>query len=239
MTTAFVLLVAALAFALSAAAGMGGSLLLVPVLCLAMGTKQGIALAALMLACNNVGKVIAYRRDVPWRKSLLVLMCNGLGAALGALALVAAPEEWVSVAVVLSLASAFFFRNASAEEPRHSASVAYALAAGATSGFSGSSGPLKGASLWSLGLRRADLVGAASAVSLVTDVGKSAVFVRAGVLDEASWRLAALTVLIIPMAVTAGKRLNASVGERGYSRLFWAVIAGYCARLVLAATQAP
>ncbi|HAS77070.1 MAG TPA: sulfite exporter TauE/SafE family protein, partial [Marinobacter adhaerens] len=44
-------------FIVSAAAGLGGSLILVPAMMMAIGTKEGIAVAALLLACNNVAKV--------------------------------------------------------------------------------------------------------------------------------------------------------------------------------------
>src|SRR5690606_24564649 len=42
---------------LSAAAGFGGSLILVRGMVMAIGTMEGIAVAALLLACNNLAKV--------------------------------------------------------------------------------------------------------------------------------------------------------------------------------------
>jgi uncharacterized membrane protein YfcA len=41
-------------FTISASAGLGGSLVLVPTLVLFIGPKEGVALAALLLASNNV-----------------------------------------------------------------------------------------------------------------------------------------------------------------------------------------
>jgi ankyrin repeat protein len=35
------------------------------------------------------------------------------------------------------------------------------------------------------------------------------------------------------VATFAGRRINRAIGERGYTSLFWAVMAGYTARLVL------
>jgi len=68
------LICAALAFLLSASAGLGGSLLLVPVLALLLGPKQGIAVAALLLMGNNFAKVIAFRKTIPLRAVALVLI---------------------------------------------------------------------------------------------------------------------------------------------------------------------
>ena len=63
--TALALVAILASFTLSASAGLGGSLILVPTLALILGTKQGVALAALLLACNNVVKVVAYRGPIP------------------------------------------------------------------------------------------------------------------------------------------------------------------------------
>ncbi|CAA9282739.1 MAG: hypothetical protein AVDCRST_MAG93-3301, partial [uncultured Chloroflexia bacterium] len=70
----FVLLATSAAFTISAAAGLGGSLILVPALALVLGTKEGVALAALLLALNNVVKVFAYRQTIPLAKSALVIV---------------------------------------------------------------------------------------------------------------------------------------------------------------------
>ena len=61
-----VLVAIAVSFTLSSAAGMGGSLVLIPVLIAVVGVKEGIALSALLLAANNVAKVIAYRTTLPF-----------------------------------------------------------------------------------------------------------------------------------------------------------------------------
>jgi len=70
---------AAIAFVLSASAGLGGSLLLVPVLASLLGAKQGVAVAALLLAGNNIAKVVAYRRTIPLRAVAVVLVCTVAG----------------------------------------------------------------------------------------------------------------------------------------------------------------
>lgn len=102
-----VLTAVTLSFLVSASAGFGGSLLLVPTLALVMGTKSGVALAALLLAANNVVKLIAYRKTLPWRRSALIVLLVGIGAGVGAVLLVAAPERVVTIAVILGFGLAF------------------------------------------------------------------------------------------------------------------------------------
>ena len=69
---AFALVVRAVSFTISASAGLGGSLLLVPSLSLVLGTMEGVALAALLLGANNVAKVAAYRAGYTVRLALRI-----------------------------------------------------------------------------------------------------------------------------------------------------------------------
>jgi hypothetical protein len=73
----------------------GGSLILVPALALLLGTKEGVALAALLLATNSVVKVIANRGVIPLRASYI-----------GARLVVAAPVALVTAAVIVSFGMA-------------------------------------------------------------------------------------------------------------------------------------
>jgi uncharacterized protein len=233
MTVALVLLFAALSFMLSASAGMGGSLILVPTLGLLLGTKEGIALAAILLALNNVAKIIAYRRTIPFRAALGVVVMVVIGSAVGARLMVAAPVELVQVAVIFSLVAAFLLERSKPVRLGRTGSMGAALGAGLTSGFSGTSGPLKGISLRMLSLDRLHFVGAASIVSLAGDVTKTAVFAEASLLNTGTLLIVSLAIPLMPLATYFGWRLNNQIGERAFSALFWTVMAGYSARLLL------
>ncbi|MCH8065973.1 MAG: sulfite exporter TauE/SafE family protein [Chloroflexi bacterium] len=225
----------ALSFFVSASAGLGGSLILVPTLALALGTKQGIALAALLLSGNNLVKVFAYRRSLPFRAAALVAFLTAVGAALGARLLIAVPEAVITSAVIASLAMALFAERIQPAALERAGAPVLAFGSGATSGVSGTSGPLKGVALRGLSLDRRHFVGAAALVSFVGDTTKAAVFTDAGLLDNSSYMLAAAAAPLMFAATFAGRYFNEAIGERGYSRLFWAVMGGYATRLVLTA----
>ncbi|HEX9762210.1 MAG TPA: sulfite exporter TauE/SafE family protein, partial [Acidimicrobiia bacterium] len=80
---------------------------------------------------------------------------------------------------------------------------------------------------------RAHFVGAASLVSLVGDATKAAVFTGAELLGGDSFLIAIAAVPLMVLATFAGRRINSSIGERGYAWLFWLVMAGYTVRLLL------
>jgi hypothetical protein len=228
-----ILVFAGLSFTLSASAGMGGSLILIPALSLLLGPKQGIALAALLLACNNVAKIVAYRATIPWRAVITVLAPILLGTIIGARLLLAAPESWVNFAVIASIGSTFLFERFGPHKPQKVSASVLAFGTGAVSGFSGTSGPLKALALRSLVLDRLCFVGAASVISFAGDAIKTAIFTRASILDQSSWLIALAAMPFMPLATFAGRHLNKKIGERAFAGLFWAVMMGYSVRLFL------
>lgn len=220
-------------FAVSASAGLGGSLVLVPTLALVLGTKEGVALAALLLGANNVVKVFAYRRTLPFRSSALVVVFVALGAGLGARLLVAAPDRAVTIAVIVVLIGSLLVERRNITVGRKASGPVLAFGSGATSGFSGTSGPLKGVAIRTLHLDRAHFVGAASLASLAGDATKTAVFVEARIIGTNAAVLAFLTIPLMFVSTFVGRRINRTLGERGYSALFWSVMTGYTIRLLV------
>jgi uncharacterized membrane protein YfcA len=228
-----VLVAAFLSFLVSASAGMGGSLLLVPTLSLAFGFREGIALAALLLAANNIFKVIAYRNALPWRAAARIAVLVVIGAAVGAILLVSLPEGLIGVFVVVSLVGTLWAERSGWSPAARVGTPLLAFASGATSGVSGTSGPLKGAAIRNLGLDRAHFVGAASLVSLAGDLTKTGIFAGAGLLDASAGALVIMTVPLMMLGTALGRRLNRSLGERGFAVMFWTVMTGYTIRLVV------
>lgn len=219
-------------FIVSAAAGLGGSLILVPAMMMAIGTKEGIAVAALLLACNNVAKVAVYRKTLPWRASGTVIIAVMLGTALGATLMLKLPELWIRYAVALVIVVTLLWEFSPYHRAKKAWGVGLAFCSGATSGISGTSGPLKGVALRSLQLERFYFVGAASLVSLVGDTTKAVVFSQSGLLQTEHLVLAGILVPVMAGCTLLGRTINRKLGERWYSVLFWTVMGGYILRLV-------
>ncbi|HEX6255803.1 MAG TPA: sulfite exporter TauE/SafE family protein [Euzebyales bacterium] len=220
-------------FTVSAAAGLGGSLILVPALALIIGTKHGIALAALLLAANNVVKVAAYRATLPYRRALIVIVVISLGAAVGASLLVAAPDSLVTVTVIAMFVGTLLAERYDLIALQRVGAPTLAFVSGATSGFSGTSGPLKGVAIRNLRMDRRHFVGAASLASLAGDATKAAVFAEASLLSATDLRIAVAAIPLMIVGTLSGRYINRELGERGYRTLFWAVMAGYTARLLV------
>jgi hypothetical protein len=222
----------AISFVVSASAGLGGSLILVPALALVLGTKEGAALAALLLAGNNVVKLIAYRASIPWRSSIWIVVATVVGAAIGARLLVAAPEDLVTVAVILSLIGALVVERLGLETARRQSAPVLAVGSGLTSGFSGTSGPLKGVAVRALRFDRLHTVGAASLVSFAGDATKTAIYADAALIGPEGLLVAAAAAPLMVAGTLFGRTINRRIGEHGYAVLFWGVTTAYTWRLI-------
>ena len=139
----------------------------------------------------------------------------------------------MTIAVIVSFAVAFAVESLHLTRLRRVGAPVLAFASGATSGFSGTSGPLKGLACRGLDLDRLHLVGALSLVSLVGDVTKTAIWTDAALLGSKDYLLALACVPLMVGATFFGRYINSSVGERGYTGLFWAVMVGYTGRLLV------
>ena len=231
LTALVVLALVCASFTVSASAGLGGSLLLVPTLALFLGPKEGVALAALLLASNNVVKIGAYRKTLPFRAAALITLLIVAGAALGSTLLVRAPAWVVTVGVVAMFIGSVIAERRQIDSLRRGFAPLLAFVSGASSGFSGTSGPLKGVAIRNLDLDRRHFVGAASLASFAGDATKTAIFADAQLLSRSSVLLAAAAVPLMLLGTWTGSSVNERAGERSFAVLFWTVMAGYTARL--------
>ncbi len=233
LTTTIALVLVYVSFAISASAGLGGSLLMVPTLALFLGSKEGVALAALLLASNNVMKIVAYRRTLPFRAAAVIVAMIVVGAVLGSTLLVKAPEWAVTIGIVAMFIASVAAERLEWRRLRTGFAPFLALVSGASSGFSGTSGPLKGVAIRNLDLDRRHFVGAASLASFAGDATKTAIFADANLLGRTSVLVALAAVPLMALGTWTGSTINAKAGERTFAALFWTVMAGYSVRLFI------
>ena len=107
-----------------------------------------------------------------------------------------------------------------------------AFVSGASSGFSGTSGPLKGIAIRCLQLDRRHFVGAASLASLAGDATKAAVFTQAEILGRSEYLFAMAAIPLMLLGTATGRLLNDRFGERRFALFFWTVMGGYGVRLL-------
>ena len=233
LTAIVALVLVYVSFTISASAGLGGSLLMVPTLALFLGSKEGVALAALLLASNNVMKIYAYRRTLPFRAAAAIVVLIVVGAAIGSTLLVKAPDWAVTIGIVVMFIASVLAERFRLARLRTGFAPVLAFVSGASSGFSGTSGPLKGVAIRNLDLDRRHFVGAASLASFAGDATKTAIFADAELLGRTSVLTAVAVVPLMALGTWTGSSINAKAGERTFAALFWTVMAGYSVRLFI------
>ncbi len=223
------------ALLVSSIAGYGGSLVLVPALGATVGPKEGVALAALLLAWNNVFKIIAYRRTLALGQGWPFLIVTAAGVWLGAHLLINLSSDlimWAIVAgTVASLLAELVGGDSTLRLRRHAAIPAMAASA-VLSGISGSSGPLKGIAIRSLELPRLEHVGVAACVSLVADALKVELFANAGILRAVHLESLIVALPMMPVGAWLGRAINRRITEEAFRWVFWTVVGGYTLRMV-------
>jgi uncharacterized protein len=218
----------------SSIAGYGGSLILVPTLGALLGPREGIAFAAVVLAWNNVFKVIAYRHTLALREGWPLVAVAAVGVSIGARTLVALSDRVVIWTVIVVTGVSLIVELVGTERllrTRRRMALPAMAASSFLSGVSGTSGPLKGVAIRSYALPRLEHVGLAACVSLIADVFKVEVFASAGLLDNMNFATLALVLPMMPVAAWVGRYVNGRMNEEAFRWVFWSIVAGYTIRM--------
>lgn len=234
-----VLLATFVALFISSVAGYGGSLVLVPALMVVLGPREGIALAGLVLACNNVVKCVAYRRSLALRRGWPLVVVTVVGVVVGTRVLIVVPERALVGGIVVVVIASFAAEVAggrlnTAERPnvvKRWSVLPMTAGSSILSGATGSSGPLKGMAIRHLGLPRLEHVGLASAASLAGDALKSGMLADAGLLPAMSIWVVLAAIPMMPLAAWVGLRANRRISEDTFKWVFWGVVGGYSLRM--------
>ncbi len=185
----FVLAVGLLAGTVSGIVGTGASIMLLPVLVYQFGPQQAVPIMAIASLMSNIGKVLAWWRQVDWRAFAAYSLPGIPAAALGARTLLALPPRLVDLAL-----GAFFLGMIPARRRLRARNIRIGLrqlgVAGAVIGFlTGiviSTGPLSVPAFTAYGLAKGAFLSTEAASSLALYISKVATFRQFGALPLSS-----------------------------------------------------
>lgn len=215
----FILLTGLIAGCLSGVVGTGSSIILLPILVIAFGPQQAVPIMAIAALMSNIGKALAWWREVDWRAFAAFSITGVPGAMLGARTLLVLPANAVELAlgvlflVMIPVRRWLRARNLDIGMP------VFALCGaviGFLSGLVSSTGPLMIPAFAAFGLMKGALLSTEAMSSLAIGMTKVATFRGFGALPWAS----ILKGLIIGSSVMAGTFLGKAVVQRMSSRGF-------------------
>jgi uncharacterized protein len=182
-----VLVVGVIAGILSGVAGTGASMMLMPVLVMLYGPQHAVPIMAIAAVMGNLGKMLAWWRDIDWRACAAYCATATPGAVLGVRTLLVLPPHGVELALGIFLVAMIPTRRWLAQRSIRLSLFHLALIGGPVGFLTGivvSTGPITVPVFMSYGLVKGAFLATEAAGSLAVYCTKIAVFRRFGALPS-------------------------------------------------------
>jgi uncharacterized membrane protein YfcA len=225
LTYALILVAALAAGTLSGIIGTGSSIILLPLLVYQFGPKQAVPIMAIAGLMANIGKVVAWWREVDWRAFAAYAIPGVPAAALGARTLLVLPSAWVDAALgtfFLAMIPTRRWLDTRTFRIRLWQLALVGALIGFLTGIVISTGPLSVPAFTAYGLVKGAFLGTEAMSSLALFVSKIATFRELGALPLAS----IIRGLLIGTAVIAGTFVGKTVVQRMHIHTFRLVLDG-------------
>lgn len=192
-------------------AGLGGGVLMVNALALALGPAAALAATTPALLCGNLHRAFAMRRSVDTRTAVGLGLGTFAGSVVGGFFAAAIPTRALAALLLGSAA----WTTWSALRPRRATPlgrwlVPAGLAVGTVGGSVSGAGVLLGPLLLGAGLTGEAYVGTSAAISVTMHLGRSLAYGTSGLYDPTTLGRAA----VLAASVLVGNRIGLSLRPR-------------------------
>lgn len=224
MTLALVLAGCFVGFLLSSTTGLGGALVMIPLVSLIAPAQAAIALSAPVMLVNNLGKMAVLRGALDRAFLRRTLIGAAPGAAAGALLVGVVPDAWLRRAVGAFMIGYVAYELAGRPGPRRAGSrrtgstsiAAWGAVTGFVSAVVGAAGPTNAAAMDAAGLSRQTFVATGAAVAVAVHLVKLPIFAWNGALRARDLPLCAGLCAVAVAAAFAGRAVLARMSERAF-----------------------
>lgn len=226
-TILLLVVVALLASAMSAVAGFGGVVVLLPVLTLVFGVRDAVPILTVAQLVGNASRVWLNRRAVCWPVVGWFAVGSVPLGALGGVVFATAPLPLLTRAVGAFLLLAVACRHLGLKTNRPMPRWAFAPvgAAGSfVSAVAGTAGPLTAPFFLAFGLVKGAYIGTEAATAVVTHATKIAVYGTAALMTARGVGVGLLLGAVMVVGTHLGKRLVDRVTERAFVLIVEAVL---------------
>ncbi|HEY1099067.1 MAG TPA: sulfite exporter TauE/SafE family protein [Myxococcota bacterium] len=209
-------------FVVSAVFGIGGVVLLIPLLSMVLPPVQAVAVSAPVMLINNLGKWWVYRRDIHWRAFFVVGALALPAAFLSALWSTRVDDRLILVSVAsLVLLSVVVdrFRSGPAQRITDTGLFFWGAITGVISGLCGAAGPPTAIGLRGYGLDKAAFVGTVAVFAVFLQLVKIPAYIGTDALPARLLPLATLLGVLAALAVACGPRLLRRVPATSFRQI--------------------
>ncbi|AMM18900.1 hypothetical protein AX769_00535 [Frondihabitans sp. PAMC 28766] len=236
LTLVLLFVLALAAGVLGGIVGTGSSLILLPLLVLLYGPRVAVPVMGIAAVMANIGRVIAWWREIQWRPVIAYSLPGIPAAALGAHTLLSIPPTVVDVCLAVFFVVMIPLRRLARRRELH-LRLRHMVIAGAVVGFlTGlvlSTGPLSVPIFTGYGLSGGAFLGSEAASSLMLYGGKLTVFGTAGALSPVIVARGLIIGAALLIGALAARRIVSRIAARTYEVLIDAVLVVGAAGMIL------
>jgi uncharacterized protein len=211
------LIVGCIGFMVSATFGIGGVVVLIPVLSLHLPPGEAVAISAPVMLVNNVGKAMVYGRFVDWRACGLVSLLGLPVAAIAAMFTAQLNDTWILLGVATFIVISIGVERVHAAwhiGPR--GLVLWGGITGVISGLCGAAGPPTAIGLRGYGLSKEVFVATVSVFAVGLQLAKLPAYWGTGLLASRDLGLVVLLAIIAGLSVAVGPSLLRRLPQRHF-----------------------
>ena len=214
----FAVAVSYVGFLLSSTAGIGGALILTPVLMMRLPAAQAIGIAATVLVANNAFKTVAFRQAID-KKVALLAATTALPLALGGALLTSRVDERVLKLAIAGLVIASLSVELWLRRPIPVSKKALPVLTGTVgfvSGLCSMAGPIAAITFKGYGLSGETFVGTVAVFALGMQLVKLPAYIATGVLTAGDGPLVAVFAVSALAGVLTGRKVVRRLDPRGF-----------------------
>ncbi len=206
-------------FVVSSTFGVGGALLLIPLLAQRMPAAHAVALSAPVMLFNNVLKAIVFRKSIDRRGTVLVSALALPAAFVGALWAARLDDRWILIGVAALIVISVVVERGLDRRMRMSDTglLWWGAVTGAVSGLCGAAGPPTAIGLRGWGLEHERFVATVALFAILLQLVKIPAYVGNGTLPLERWPLALLLSAVAALGVAVAPRLLRTVPTRMFA----------------------
>ncbi|GAC1405355.1 MAG: hypothetical protein NVSMB49_24640 [Ktedonobacteraceae bacterium] len=211
-----------IAFVLTSTFGIGGPIILIPVLMLRLPAAQAIAVVVPVQLCNNLLMLVVQRRHVQVRAALVTGLSALPAALIAALLTRYVDARWLKLGVGAIILALLLHRYGLKLQFAISERglLGWGALIGTISGFTGNAGPTTALAMKGYGLQGSQLVGTIALLQMALQLVRLPAYIATGLFPATLWSLAALLSVIAMVAVFVGQHLLYRLKGNSFQSLF-------------------
>lgn len=203
--------------------GFGSSVLIVPLAIAFVGNKNALALTGFLFIASSSIKLLLFRKSIDWRLLWKMGPVAVASTLIGAYLNSRSDSRWANLTMAIALIAfavvSFVTKKKTQLEPSNRNLLIGGAASGFLTGFIGTGGAVRGATLAGFGLSKDVFVATSAAIDLGGDIGRTVVYLAEQYLERRYLWYIPLLLALAYAGNVAGKLILNRIPQRAFEKV--------------------